>query len=347
MRDAIAWNYDLLTPDEQAVFRHLGIFVGGFDLETAAAVSGREAAIAKHLEALLDQSLVRREERAGGVLRFGMLETIREFALGQLVVSGEHDEVAARHTSYFADRVRRAEVPLWDEAALKWSGVFGLETDQANIRAALGWLAANDPIGHVRMAGPLGMFWYQYGHFAEGRRCRLGPPLRRRGQATRDRRRNLLAAGTRGVRAGRGYGAPRTERDGVADRVRGGSRHADRSGPGRGRRGVDRRGGGRGRRPPAPRSGRRIRRGHAQSTSPVAARGIDPSAGWPQSEFGLTRREREVLALLCQRLTDPEIAARLFISPRTASFHVANVLGKLGADNRREAAGVAVRHRLV
>ena len=61
----------------------------------------------------------------------------------------------------------------------------------------------------------------------------------------------------------------------------------------------------------------------------------------------LTFREQEVLALLCQRLTDPEIAAHLFISPKTVGKHVSNILGKLGASNRREAAAIAVRHALV
>lgn len=55
----------------------------------------------------------------------------------------------------------------------------------------------------------------------------------------------------------------------------------------------------------------------------------------------LTPREREVLALLCSRFTDSEIAERLSISRRTASHHVSKILGKLGASNRREAGAIA------
>ena len=67
----------------------------------------------------------------------------------------------------------------------------------------------------------------------------------------------------------------------------------------------------------------------------------------PAAPFNLTKREQEVLGLLCQHLTDTEIAARLFLSPRTASNHVASVLGKLGVANRREAIAFALRHGLV
>ena len=80
-------------------------------------------------------------------------------------------------------------------------------------------------------------------------------------------------------------------------------------------------------------------------TSPPS--GTTPHAPSPQVQSDLTFREQEVLALLCQRLTDPEIAARLFISPKTVGKHVSNILGKLGASNRREAAAIAVRHALV
>ena len=63
--------------------------------------------------------------------------------------------------------------------------------------------------------------------------------------------------------------------------------------------------------------------------------------------YGLSPREHEVLGLLCERLTDPEIAERLFISRRTASTHVANLFNKLGVSSRREAAALAVRERLL
>jgi non-specific serine/threonine protein kinase len=64
------------------------------------------------------------------------------------------------------------------------------------------------------------------------------------------------------------------------------------------------------------------------------------------ARHGLTAREVEVLRLLVQRRTDREIAGELFISPKTAGFHVANILGKLGVANRREAAALALREGL-
>ncbi|MFT4040222.1 MAG: helix-turn-helix transcriptional regulator [Thermomicrobiales bacterium] len=63
--------------------------------------------------------------------------------------------------------------------------------------------------------------------------------------------------------------------------------------------------------------------------------------------FHLTRRDREILALLGQRRTNAEIAELLFISHSTVATHVASPIAKLGAANRRDAAAIAVRHALI
>jgi len=70
----------------------------------------------------------------------------------------------------------------------------------------------------------------------------------------------------------------------------------------------------------------------------------EPAAPPAQTDLGLTPRERDVLALVASGRSNRQIAAELFISAKTASVHVSNILGKLGASSRGEAAATA--HRL-
>jgi NarL family two-component system response regulator LiaR len=92
-----------------------------------------------------------------------------------------------------------------------------------------------------------------------------------------------------------------------------------------------------------------IRAAHAgrSTLAPEATQAlIDAAAQPPAPGFDLTRREREVLALLMEGLSNPEIGERLTISPLTAKFHVSNILTKLGACSRTEAVALAAQYHL-
>jgi len=85
-----------------------------------------------------------------------------------------------------------------------------------------------------------------------------------------------------------------------------------------------------------------------EGASGIAAAFAPDDAGKREKEaFGLSRREREVLALIAEGRTNREIGERLFISQKTVGVHVGNILAKLGASGRVEAAMVAIRLELV
>jgi predicted ATPase/DNA-binding XRE family transcriptional regulator len=119
LRAALAWSVDLLEPGQQALFRRLGAFVGGWSVE-AAEVDATDAAqfeqdVLDGLQVLVDSSLVHRLDDGSFDSRFGMLETVREYALEQL---GQHDEVknqSWRHAAYFLNLAEKAEPQLRGE----------------------------------------------------------------------------------------------------------------------------------------------------------------------------------------------------------------------------------------
>jgi predicted ATPase len=146
MRNAIGWSYELLSPAEQALFRCLACFVGGCTLEAAEAVCGAARPdVLDGITVLASQSLLRRVERPGEAPRFGMLETIREFALERLETSGEIEVTRARHASYFVDLAGRPDITWWVLEETIGEG--------ANLRAALAWAIDRSEIELVLSLG--------------------------------------------------------------------------------------------------------------------------------------------------------------------------------------------------
>jgi predicted ATPase/DNA-binding CsgD family transcriptional regulator len=169
MRDTIAWSYGLLTPEEQAVFRRLAVFSGGFTLEAAQAVASLDATadILPILERLVEHNLIRRDDQAISA-RYRLLETIREFALELLIGCGDADAARHAHGTYFLALAERAAPALYGSQQLLW--LTSLETDHPNLRAALEWFRDQEENEYLlRLAAALWRFWFIRGYPREGR----------------------------------------------------------------------------------------------------------------------------------------------------------------------------------
>jgi len=169
LRTAIEWSYHLLDEEEQALFTSLGVFVGGFTLNGARAVAGQlELDVVVGIESLLNNSLLRTEPMSGGEPRFGMLETIREYAGERLAERGDRQAVQRRHAAFYLSLAEEAEPALLGPQQLSW--LERLDAERDNLRAALTWATEEleAEVG-LRMGAGLWRYWQLRGSDAEGR----------------------------------------------------------------------------------------------------------------------------------------------------------------------------------
>jgi predicted ATPase/DNA-binding CsgD family transcriptional regulator len=178
LRATVSWSHDLLTPDEQALFRRLAVFAGGITSEGIEAISSASPALATPWEdlaaTLVDHSLLRRDDdpatppsRHEPQLR--MLETVREYALEQLAEQGEEPAMRRRHADYYLQLAGAAEAKLAGPDQGAW--LERLESEHDNLRAALYWtIEAGEMELAGRLCAALGRFWLIRGHQSEGRR---------------------------------------------------------------------------------------------------------------------------------------------------------------------------------
>lgn len=170
MRDSIAWSHDLLTSDEQRLYRRLAVFSGGCSLDAveAVAVAPGECPsdVFESIASLVKQTLLRQEDGVGTNSRYVMLETVREDAQERLLASGEAGDVRHRHATYILALSESRQSGMRE---LEW--LEQIEPEHDNIRAVLTWAIERGDVDTAqRLVAAIWLhFWAIRGHFREGR----------------------------------------------------------------------------------------------------------------------------------------------------------------------------------
>jgi predicted ATPase/DNA-binding SARP family transcriptional activator len=194
LRNAIRWSYDLLGPDEQRLFRQLSVFAGSWTMSAAEALTGwdgqcrttprrtrasstsghaipvpnsvTDPAVLDALVALVDKNLVTRRAEPDGSLRFGMLETIREFGREQIRLSGEAPAVQKQLATYLLALAEDGRKDVEGPNHQRW--LDEMERERDNLSAALHVTIECLPgdLG-LRLATALYGFWYIRGPLSD------------------------------------------------------------------------------------------------------------------------------------------------------------------------------------
>ncbi len=147
LRATVSWSYQLLTPSERRLLERLSVFSGGFDLRAAEQVCGFEPIdeldVVELVLQLVDKSMVV-ADRAASTTRYGLLETIRQFAEEQLESRGEVTRMRDRHARHYAGAAVR--LGLLARSARQIEGSRALDAEWDNLRAAHLWSLAQDDL---------------------------------------------------------------------------------------------------------------------------------------------------------------------------------------------------------
>jgi predicted ATPase len=170
LRATIDWSYNLLSREEQMLFRRLAVFVGGFTIDAVEGVCASNEEVGATFDivaSLIDKSMVRTVPELNDELRYGMFETIREYALASLAAAGEMHMLQQRHAEFYQRLTQMAEPYLVGTQQVKWFE--RLASEYANIRAAITWLVQNAQVEQAaRIVGAMHTFWDTQGYQSEG-----------------------------------------------------------------------------------------------------------------------------------------------------------------------------------
>jgi predicted ATPase/class 3 adenylate cyclase len=167
LRGAISWSHELLDDEERRFFSSLAVFRGGADLDAIAAVATDDGLDSlEAVASLVDKSLLRQEELPGGVVRFAMLETIREYAEERLEEREDAHDVRGRHSTYFLELVERLSGRVFDQDGK--DVLDAIEREHDNIRGAITWSQERQEIEMaLRYLSACWRFWQIRFHLPE------------------------------------------------------------------------------------------------------------------------------------------------------------------------------------